>query len=113
MGYSAPIDAVTAVTTTTAEELSLQQPTPAHWFCEPCNKWVLPNKPHWKWRAAEIVFWLSMPLAIFVLKAFGMIAIPFMLFFTGALAGPLREQAGADARCPHCRKYVFAPKKKR
>lgn len=70
----------------------------------------MPIKPHWKWRAAEVAFWGSMPVTIFVLKGFGMIAIPFILFFTGALAGPLHEQASADARCPKCRRYIFAPK---
>ncbi len=88
------------------------RPSVAHWHCEPCAKWVVPNRPHWKWRAAEAVFWLSIPFAIFVLKGFGIIAIPFILFFTGALAGPLREQAGADARCPHCNKFIFPPKRR-
>jgi hypothetical protein len=100
---------VTAVDT--SNDLALR-PSHDHWFCEPCNQWVIPNKPHWKWRVAECAFWGSMPITIFVLKGFGMIAIPFILFFTGALAGPLREEAGADARCPHCKKFIFAPKKK-
>jgi hypothetical protein len=89
------------------------RPSHDHWFCERCHQWVIPNKPHWGWRVAEGMFWGSMPIAIFVLKGFGMIAIPFVLFFAGALAGPLREAAGADARCPHCNRYIFAPNDKR
>lgn len=98
--------------TVEAEPILAPRPSPEHWHCEPCGEWVLPNKPHWKWKAAEITFWLSVPFLIFVLKGFGIIAIPLILFMTGALAGPLREEAGADAHCPKCNKYIFPPKKK-
>jgi hypothetical protein len=75
-------------------------------LCPRCKDWVRPVRPHWKWRAAEVTFWLSCPVALMALKGFGVIAMPFLLLFAGGLAGPLRGLAGEEPRCPVCRVYL-------
>jgi hypothetical protein len=85
-----------------------EPPSPKHWPCERCRHWVLPRRAHWGWRAGEIGFWLFVPIALFVLKGAGVVAMPLILLFVGGLAGPLREKASADPRCPLCRCYLPA-----
>lgn len=86
-------------------------PSKRHWFCEVCDGWRLPKRPHWKWRAAEIGTWVAM-LGILATasKGPGLLALPIVCLMAGALFGPLREAAGADARCPGCNRYIFPPK---
>lgn len=90
----------------------MESPAPSdrHWPCTRCRQWVLPVQPHWGWRAAEVSFWVSVPGALMVLKGLGVIAMPLVLVFAGGLAGPLRELAGAEPRCPTCRCYLTKPK---
>lgn len=84
-------------------------PSPKHWRCEACRAWVEPTLPHWGWRAAEVGFWLSTPLALVVLKGLGVVAMPFLLLFAGGLAGPLRSMAVVEPKCPTCRRYLTRP----
>lgn len=86
-------------------------PSVKHWPCERCKGWVLPVKPHWGWRVAEVSFWLSVPGALMVMKGLGVIVMPLLFVFAGGLAGPLRSLAGAEPRCPTCRCYLTAPKR--
>jgi len=81
-------------------------PSPGHCLCPRCKTWVMARKAHWGWKAAEISFWLSCPIALLVLKGFGIVAVPFILMFAGGLAGPLRSIAGAEPQCPSCRCYL-------
>ncbi|MDP3277183.1 MAG: hypothetical protein Q8Q09_18470 [Deltaproteobacteria bacterium] len=73
---------------------------------------MIPTKPPLKWRVAEWTFWLSTPVILFVLKGFGVIAIPFLFMFAFGLAGPLRELAGEDPRCPQCNRFMPKPTKR-
>ncbi len=87
-------------------------PSPRHAHCGACRRWILPVRTHWSWKAAEIGFWIGTPGLLAVLKGFGVVAMPFMLLIAGGLAGPLRERAGEDPRCPDCRRYL-APSRPR
>lgn len=78
-------------------------PSPKHLPCNRCKHWVVPVRPHWGWRAAEVTFWASIPAALMAMKTVGPIGIPFLLIFAGGLAGPLRNEAGAEPTCPVCR----------
>jgi hypothetical protein len=69
---------------------------------------MVPGKPPVKYRVWEAVFWVSVPLALFVLKGAGVIAMPLILLFVGGLAGPLHELAAREPRCPDCRCYLPA-----
>lgn len=90
---------------------ALAQPAPApsrhHWHCEHCQAWVLPVRPHWGWRTAEVAFWLSIPVALMMMKFVGPVGIPFLLVYAGGLTGPLRSAAGAESLCPDCERFVF------
>ena len=81
-------------------------PSRRHAHCGACARWVLPTRPHWGWRVAEVGFWIGTPGLLVVLKGFGVVAMPFMLLIAGGLAGPLRERAGDDPRCPECRRFI-------
>jgi hypothetical protein len=81
-------------------------PSQDHCLCPRCNDWVRPILPHWKWRVAEVAFWLSCPLALMVLKGFGVVVVPFVILFAGGLAGPLHRMATQEPRCPACRVYL-------
>lgn len=72
---------------------------------------MLPVRPHWGWRVAEVGFWLSVPAALMVMKGLGVMVMPMLFLYAGGLAGPLRSLAGAEARCPSCRVYLTAPKR--
>lgn len=77
-------------------------PSRRHCHCERCQAWVLPMRPHWGWRVAEVSFWLSCVVALWAMKGLGVVGIPFLFLFAGGLAGPLRALAGADVKCPAC-----------
>ena len=71
-----------------------------------------PLRAHWGWRVGEVAFWLSCPLALMVLKGFGVFVMPFLFLYAGGLAGPMRRLAGAEPRCPACRVYLTGARKR-
>lgn len=93
-----------------AEGPTSAAPSRRHWHCEVCAGWVLPRKPHWGWRVAEVSVWLLIPAVITVgAKGPGLVLLPIVFVMGAGLFGPLREQSAAEARCPDCNRYVYPP----
>jgi hypothetical protein len=90
--------------------VSPPRPSKAHWFCEVCEAWQAPLRPHWAWRAAEVSAWVLIPaLVVVASKGPGLVLLPVAFLMGAAVFGPLRVKSRADARCPVCNRYIFPP----
>lgn len=86
------------------------RPSRRHWHCERCAQWIVPHRPHWGWRVAEVAAWMVIPALLFCAhKGPGIVLLPLVCMMAAGLFGPLRGRAHAEARCPACRCYVPRP----